>query len=410
MLLAFGFYSWSIRIGFTCWEIGILSVLYYFTGAINTNRIKQGKTESKINQTTVLYIYAFSPITILNLIFGQPWFLGVFFSLLGTYAFYKQKPVLTGLIFCLGFLTQLYPAFILIPIVTFYLSKKRWKDLGTLIGTFALSFVIFCLPFYFLDPELFLFNFLTHLSRTPQTATFWTFLESVNVNSLSLFGMYDISVLGLISLTFTGVFVILTYLYFKRNKETNETNVLWAGIIYYLFLPAIFLTLDFRYCYWAFPLLSILFIQKVTPKQSILMGLTGVGLTLGMSLLFIFKMPELLVIDQRIYYDLPTILTILSISMIFFLVSLPIYLILWFQLGKQLKTKYQVLNLHQTITLVCIIFTFQLFVYLFPSSVVTIGLFLISLILGILMILRQITSIIRFQKFSEIAEFFSASK
>src|SRR5271157_1376262 len=101
-------------------------------------------------------------------------------------------------------------------------------------------FVVFCLPFYFLDPELFLFNFFTLLSRIPQIATLWILYENSNVQPLSIFGILNISPLGLISLGFTLVFLVLSFVYFKKHQETNEENVLWAAIIYYMFLPLIF--------------------------------------------------------------------------------------------------------------------------------------------------------------------------
>ncbi len=402
MLLAFGFYSWSIRIGFTLWEVGILFVLYYFSCAVKAKRLKKGVFGSTIDPITVLYVYAFSPVTIYNLIFGQPWFLGVFFSILGTYVFYQQKPKLTGLIFCLGFLTQLYPGFCLFPIVTFYISKKRWKDLTVLVSTFAISFIILCIPFFLSNSQLFLFNFFTHLSRIPQTTTLWELFGTLPITSL--FGLFDMSILGAISLLFTGTFLILTFIKFKKNKLLTEETVIWAAIIYYLLLPALFLTLDIRYSFWAFPFLCIFLKNICLPKQRLMMGITAIGLTFSMGLLFLFTMPFLLTINQSVYYDLVTVIAILSLSMLFFLVSLPIFVYFWLVLGKSFKIyigERYFLNLHQVISLISTIFIFQLgrFSSIWPtflSSPFFLNVIIITTIaFGLLLILPRIYNIIK---------------
>ncbi len=391
MTLLFGFNSWGIRLAFTCWEIGILIILFRLAKVFYANR-KSPENNLTHKSVTVLYLYAFSPITILNLVYVQPWFLGVFYLLLGVYAFYLNKPKVAGLVFCLGFLTQLYPAFCLFPILAYYVGRKHWKELWQFFGVFIVSFIILCFPFFLYDIDLFLFNFLTHFSRLPQTVTLWNYFIEFGLAPFPLFGNFEISLLGILSLSFTFIFFICSVQIYAHRRESKDL-VLWMIVLYYIFLPLIFLTLDFRYIYWAFPILCLFFNKKKKSMPNYYMGLTSTIFCVAMGTIFLSIMPDLLTIDQRISYGSTITYQIFLISMLFFLITQPLYGALWLYFGSFLPVNAQEkkwLCLHNEITISIILFL--LTVGLSPPSPPNYFIFIIFgvVIVGMLLILRGI--------------------
>lgn len=368
ILFFFGFNLWSIRLGFTCCEIFTMVLLYYFS----KQYLKAKRTENDISNNKsllVLYIYAFSPITILTMITASYYFLGQIYMIAGLFAFFQRKIKLTAFVFCLGFMTEIYPIFCLIPICILFLCQKRWKDLGMIILIFVNTFILFSVPFILLSPNGFLFNYFTHLYRTPQTISFWSiFLVISGVPlAITLFN-FNISYLAITFISFVVIYSIFCYFFFKKHPTIDMESISWVIIVFYLFLPIIFLSIDLRYLYWIFPFICLFFNGmhlKMLKKLAIttILFSTIIGLSFLFSgMAFQYNGTPIIWLDQRIFIPNDLYLGILQFEYLFFIILEPAYLIIWIYYGKLLKSReseYRLPNLFQSFSILTALFSLE---------------------------------------------------
>ncbi len=332
LYLLFGFFSWSFRIGVTIWDFVVVLVLFYFSGAMHQSNDEQ-KTGPNKNKLSVLYIYAFSPLTILNLIFGTVWFLGAMYMILGLFAFYLNKSACAGVFFCLGFLTEIFPVFCLIPILLYHLTQKKWKDLGRFIGSFGVTFILGCLPFYLVDPANFVVNFTLHLTRTPLSLSIWRFMT---LDPISILGLIDISWSTILLLGVIVAFTVYCLLYYRKQAKIDEKSVLTMIILLFLVLPFAFLSVETRFYYWIFPLLCVLMINKINLKTTKDLAIISTAVTVIIGTTFLILFPSSLLVDQRNPSNWQATSTFLDPMLGLFAVTTPLFFIPWFLNGRSL--------------------------------------------------------------------------
>ncbi len=400
ILLIFGYYSWSIRIGFIIYETIAMFALYRFSVVITKER-GLNRVDTTGRNLTVLYIYAFSPITILNLILGQPWTLGAVFLTAGLLAFYMDKVKLMGIFICLGFLTQYYPIFCLVPILIFYFSRAMWKQFWQLILSFSLTFIIICLPFILLDPNLFVVEFFIHFARVPQTISVWGIMEdNFQMTSWNIFGIFTINPLSITFITFVAIFSITSYYIFKRQKEVDKFLIFYLILIFYISLPFVFLSFDIRYFYWSFPLSALLFsisFTSLTSKNKV-MGLLSTFLTAVFGLFFLLTQPTLLTTNQTVAPSSETIKLVTTLGLGFFALSIPFYLCGWYILGNRIRITSREFfkpTFHQVITVSQGVFLIGWALFVFNLGIFDVLLFLVILFLGFALNLKSLLFLIK---------------
>ncbi len=393
LYLLFGFFSWSFRIGVTLWDVVIVLVLFYFSRMMHATNDEQG-TAPKKNNLSVLYIYAFSPITLINLIFGTVWFLGEMYMILGLFAFYLKKSTWAGVFFCLGFLTEIFPVFCLIPILLYQLTQKKVKDLGRLIGGFGVTFILGCLPFYLVDPTNFLVNFTLHLTRMPLSLSIWNFVtEWYSLEPISLFGVFNISWATILLLLVLVAFMVYCFLFYRKQARVEEKTVISMIILLFVVLPFGFLSVETRFYYWIFPLLCVLMMDKFNFKVTKDLALISTAVTVIIGITFLSLYPDFLLIDQRDYYDINTVNAILILLLQLFALTAPLFFIPWFLNGRSFKINVYPLNnidIHRATTLFTgIVLTQFGAIGLFASQPLVFGLFtIITICVGLLINVR----------------------
>ncbi len=382
ILLIFGHFSWSIRLGFMCFEILTIIVLEKFSRKFSRGEISGLGNQAGTN-FSLLYMYAFSPVTIFNFIVPQPWFLGAFYMMMGLMTFYLDKPRMVGLFMAIGFLTEYFPIFCLIPIIIFYISQKKWKNFFQMIIIFCLTGILCCLPFILLNPDLFLRGFLLQFSRIPQTASFWNLLNIFFKTTFSLFGIFEINFLGLTFLVFCAIFTCFTFYYMKKQKVISKSVVLWVSLIFFICLPLIFMSFDMRYFYWYFLIACLFYSRKISATTLNRMALSSSVFSIVYGLVFLIFWPNLIVVDQRILPSPEQVTSLLYFSLIFLGIILPFYLIYWYTLGEQLRKPFEIKqpNIHQVITISLGLFILEVSIAL-EFSLVNLILFTISFFVG----------------------------
>ncbi len=394
LYLLFGFFSWSFRIGVTIWDLVIVLVLFYFSRTTRKSIEAQEILQNK-NNLSVLYIYAFSPITIINIVFGTVWFLGEMYIILGLFAFYRKKPTAAGIFLSLGFLTETFPVFCLIPILLYQMTQKKWKDLGLFIGAFGATFILGCLPFYAADPTKFFVNFSINLTRTPLSLSVWTF---VPLQPISLFGLIEISWATILLLIVLTVFTIYCFRFFRIHAKIDEKTVLSMIIILYLILPFAFLSVETRFYYWIFPLLCLLMIDKIYLRTIKDLGVISTVVTVAIGITFLILFSEFLLVDQRDPVNWVATSIFLTPLIGLFAITAPVFFIPWLLNGKSLYLTVPPLNkldFHRATTIFSGIVLIQFAAtLLFTSQIFAFGIFtIITIVVGLLINVRLLMAL-----------------
>lgn len=260
----FGPSFFAVKLGSLIYEGALLAVVHAFVKEV------QKKREASTPRSTrgYLYVFAFNPVTIFMWLNTPYKVMAVFFQT-GALLFYlRERWAACGAFTALGFLTEFYPVVVLLPIGCFLLRERQWKALATLAGTFLASTAIVALPFLLANPDNFLFTYLVHLSRYPQTQSLWRYIREISDSwtILSLGETISLSILGAVTLVFVGGFAVGTLVYYQRRKTLPRLHVLWVCLCFFLCLPVLFLTAYFRYYYWFLPLGVALLDPEMNPK------------------------------------------------------------------------------------------------------------------------------------------------
>lgn len=129
-------------------------IFYYLTKYLVKNEISSFKV-------TALYIL--NPAMIVAILQPHADFLALSFTLMGIFFLLKKRILVTAFSIALGFLTKIYPAFLLIPSMIVVENRARL----VLVTTFALCVWVLSLPFLISDPLMYLTAFVHHLYRGP---------------------------------------------------------------------------------------------------------------------------------------------------------------------------------------------------------------------------------------------------
>ncbi|MHA1732152.1 MAG: hypothetical protein ACTSU5_09415 [Promethearchaeota archaeon] len=288
LMFFFGTTQIGLRLGFLIFDLAVTTILYKFAF-----EFQLGKTSNPSRSAALsVMAYAFSPLVLLFTLGLPQKFMAQFFMLLGLYAFYKKKSWVVGLALCLGFLTELYPIFCLMPIGLFYIARSNWKALLHVFLAFVVVFLVVGVPFLLIDWRAFIFSFTTHFNRTPQVTTLWDNIPAQQAWGLDIFGILQLSPLGIIFLVSFFVLSTLTFLFFKKFKNEGEESVLIIIVVFFLTIPVIFLTLNARNLFWVFPLITVLISKEVKDRAALLVGVLQT-IQLGLVLmLYVSVFPE----------------------------------------------------------------------------------------------------------------------
>ena len=396
-LILFGYSIFSIRLGFIFWEIGGLILLFFLSKAYY---FEKEKVEVLANNKAliILYIYSFSPITILSLIYSPVFSIGQIYFIGGLYTFYKNKIKLMSILFCIGFMTQIYHIFCVIPICIYFLSQKKWKELRNTIVFYAITFIIFSIPFVLMDLTGFLFSYIVHGSRIPQAASIWMWIWFVFPDatiSLSFFGIISISYLMLTVVLFILFFSISCFQYFRKQRNLTRTTIFHIILAFYLCLPLIFLSYDLRYTYWFFPLLC-LFSNGNSERKGELLAYISIVVCFILGFFVFLLDSSSFLIDARIYIEYSIEFAKFQLFTLFVYILLLAFIPLWLYHEKDIKyhrLEYNNPNLQQTISIFATFYAIQAFLLLSSTNALYSFLFLSTIVVCILLNIRNLSTL-----------------
>ncbi len=293
ILSIFGKTLVGYRIGFILYEFGTIIILYKFVQRFHEQEFHKSPSEATSAAISACYIYAFSPFILFSyLIFAE--FIANFFMMLGLYAYYTNKATLGSFFVCLGFLTEFYPIFCLVPIIINMLIHKRFKDLAKIIASFLITFVVANFILWFTFSSNIFGSYITQFSRT-QTFSLWEIIKIYlpTWNLYSLFNLIDISPVGL---TFIVVFIsycIYLIVHFNRNKAVTQKQELIWYLFLSLLLPAVFLSLLPRYILFGFPVFCLFVETKMTIMKQKKLFLILTAVIIFFSIISLVVWPDL---------------------------------------------------------------------------------------------------------------------
>ncbi len=264
----FGANMVGYRIGTMLYEVGSIIVLYKFVFLFRIREFQKTIPEANRAAISSCCILAFSPFTIF-IYAGNSEFPALFYMLLGLYLYYKDKVALGALILCIGFLTEFFPIFCLVPILINSLLKKKWKNILKIIISFLILFVPINLPFFLANPTSFLPSYSSQLSRT-NSVSLWTIfpgtLPEWNILSIQL-GFTD-----LIFLSFFIGYCCFTIFYFFKHKSASKRQEFIFIILFALILPVVFLSLISFYFFFGIPLFCLFIEPRISIEKERLFG------------------------------------------------------------------------------------------------------------------------------------------
>ena len=196
------------------------------------------------------------------------------FSLAAFYFILKKRIMLSGAFIALGFACKLYPALFVIPIIAYLLKTSEYpqkrKDCLTFLGAFFAVSILLFLP-YLGSIQSFFTNFFLPTNQASAFdpvsnpvgfgLTYWSLslLDRIFTSALTL---QATSILSLVSLAMTIVFVFVAYLKVaKMTVKKPDTN-----LVLMMALPVIALFLGYRvvceqFFVWLIPFLIILCVK-----------------------------------------------------------------------------------------------------------------------------------------------------
>ncbi len=254
----FGFNVVGIRIGMVIFDTLCLFLLYKLSLVFQVKELKKTPEKARENSFIIVLIFAFLPSTLFNYT-GAPETLTMFFLLVGLYYYIIDKYSLAAFFLSLGFQTEFYPIFCLIPILIQLFSKKDFKNILKMVFFFAGTFVLIEFLYFLIDPVNFLNNYLVQFSRSPTSISIWEYVynNSAIWNIISLGDFIKISWVGLTFLLFFIPYVIIIFIYFQRHKKSSKRQVIAFISMFLLLFPIIFLSIFTRYLYFVSPLICL---------------------------------------------------------------------------------------------------------------------------------------------------------
>ncbi|MHA1732149.1 MAG: hypothetical protein ACTSU5_09400 [Promethearchaeota archaeon] len=260
----FGRTSAGMKTGFFLYDLGIAVVLYRLALFLKSEK-RWG--ERAPDPLTVVMVYAFSPVTLIVGLGLPQKFLAQLPLVLGLYAFSRDKDYRTGIFFSLGFLTEIYPVFCLIPVLAFQISRKEWKRVGVVVGSFTAVFLATSVPFILLDATTFWFSFLTQFSRVPQSLSLWIAIPIAKSFSLDLLGLVQVGMTGLVMVGLVLAYSASCLVFFFKNEGASKLSVFSLVLVFFFLLPLAQLTLNFRNFFWLLPTCSLLVVVDLNYKK-----------------------------------------------------------------------------------------------------------------------------------------------
>ncbi len=243
------------RCGLILYEVGCLIILRKFVYRFQI--LEFHKTNAKAKETALIscYVFAFFPFLLFTYM-GNAEIMATFYLIAGLYAYYKNKLVFASILLCIGFLTEFYPIFCLVPIAIHLLLEKRIKSLAIIVLSFLITFFICNVPFFLANPSNYFTNYFSQFSRAPQGLSIWDFIEN-NANNWTLFSLFDLVKISPVGLTFLLTFLtycIFVIRYFQRNEQKSKSHEFMLVISFTLLLPLVFLSIFPRYLLFGFPI------------------------------------------------------------------------------------------------------------------------------------------------------------
>jgi len=216
--------------------------------------------------------YAFNPIIILQFYHDVNEFVTLCFTLLAIYFLISNKLTLSSISLALGIAFKLYPVFFLIPITIFIIKNSGDKKLKNIIFYYIsiiLTFVLVCVPFLIISPEVFIEKLFIHTSRMNLGDSITERIPELLILFKPAFEIFGISfsyqfIIQLLVLLFIFLF------FFFSKEDFNVHDLFTVMVIISLVLPLINYQIQLKYTYLiAFPfLLFIIYKNKSTFKES----------------------------------------------------------------------------------------------------------------------------------------------
>ncbi len=257
----FGATMVGYRIGMMLYEVGTLVILYKFVLCFQMQENQKTPPGATRNAIVGCYLLAFSPLTIFSFM-GSSEFPAIFFMILGLYAYYKNKSIWASLILGLGFLTEFFPIFCLVPILLHALVKKDVKNLAKLIIPFIILFLLINAPYFLSDPLSIVASYADQLSQNTMTFSLWNLFGS-ELPTWNLFSI-QISPVILAFATFIAIFCYFTIQFFRKHKFAAKIQDILFILLLTLLLPIVFLSLIPFYFFFGFPLVCLFIESKTT--------------------------------------------------------------------------------------------------------------------------------------------------
>ncbi|GAB4314461.1 MAG: hypothetical protein Kow0069_15920 [Promethearchaeota archaeon] len=272
----FGSSPLGIKLAYCLTDAGVAIATYKLAKAVP---ISGEDVKSKEKRARVaLVLYAFSPVSVLTT-FGFPEALPLLFLVTGAWAYYKERLVVAGALLALGFLSEVFPAFVLAPLTAYCAARRKWRALAKMAAGFLAASFFTCLPFLLVSVEKFSQSFLVHFSRYPEVFTIWRFLEPrIRWELFSAFGLFNVSPVGLTFLLTLGVFSVASFFLFKRHEDLGPEVVILAAVATYLLVPLAFMAPHFKYYYWSLPLACAVTTTRSPARRLFALGAASTAL------------------------------------------------------------------------------------------------------------------------------------
>jgi uncharacterized membrane protein len=140
--------------------------------------------------------------------------------------------LLSGISMAFSSLFKIYPI-IIVPVL--FLSLKKKKDMLLYFLGFVLTTIIIVLPFYFMDPEAFLYIFEYHSSRMGGGITYWNgFWLLISDNKISIEQATDIINFYSFLLTILGLGLIYLLVLFNKFEDDPLSPSLITILMYFV--------------------------------------------------------------------------------------------------------------------------------------------------------------------------------
>ncbi len=345
----FGYNVVGVRLGMIIIDMLCILFLYKLCIEYQIKALKQNPEKARENSLIIIVVYTFFPTT-LFIYSGHPENLASLFLILGIYYYLKDNYILSGIFLSIGFQTEFYPIFCLIPIFAKMLSQRAYKKILKMVASFIIPFVIIELQFFLIDPVNFLKSYLVQFSRSPTSLSLWEniYQNTTIWNLISLGNLISLSPVGITFLVFFIPYILIVVIYFKKHKESSVREVFAFISIFYLLFPVIFLSIFTRYLYFAFPFICLEIYSGDKLRKNIDRGRKITYFIIPISITTLVLWPNLLftTLTQPITYIIyPSIYLLLFVSFYFIISSYWIKIGKRYSYNKDLKEKPSILAL-----------------------------------------------------------------